>query len=80
MCGIEYCSDLFFFRHRYDKQLFETGMCRKNHKHLYVYQLQCVVSNGETTSLVLVKGCANIGVVQKNKKKEYDKNSRNYLQ
>ena len=36
---------------------------------LYVYHLQCVVSNGETTSLVLVKGCANIGLVQKIKEK-----------
>ena len=60
----------------YDKQLFETGTCRKKYKCLYVYHLQCLVSNGETTSLVLVKGCANIGLVQKIKKK-FDKNSRN---
>ena len=43
--------------------------CRKNYKFLYVYHLQCVVSNGETTSLVLVKGHANIGLVQKIKEK-----------
>ena len=28
------------------------------------------MSNGETTSLVLVKGCANIGLVQKIKEKK----------
>ena len=49
--------------------MFETGTCRKNYKFLYVYHLQCVVSNGETTSLVLVKGRANIGLVQKIKEK-----------
>ena len=42
---------------------------QKNYRFLYVYHLQCVVSNGETTSLVLVKGCANIGLVQKIKEK-----------
>ena len=30
----------------------------------YVYHLQSVVSNGETISLVLVKGHVNIGIVQ----------------
>ena len=49
--------------------MFETGTCSKNYKFLYVYHLQCIVSNGETTSLVLVKGCANIGLVQKIKEK-----------
>ena len=53
-----------------DKQLFETGTCRKKYKCLYVYHIQCVVSNGETTSLVLVKGHANIGLVQKIKEKK----------
>ena len=41
----------------------------QKNKCLYVYHLQCVVPNGETTSLVLVKGCANIGLVQKIKEK-----------
>ena len=49
--------------------MFETGTCRKNYKFLYVYHLQCVVSNGETTSLGLVKGQAIIGLVQKIKEK-----------
>ena len=40
----------------------------EKYKCLYVYHLQCVVSNGDTTSLVLVKGCANIGLVPKRKK------------
>ena len=35
--------------------------------HLYI--IYSVVSNGETTSLVLVKGHANIGLVQKIKEK-----------
>ena len=38
---------------------------QKKYKCLYLYHLQYVVSNGETTSLVLVKGHANIGLVQK---------------
>ena len=42
---------------------------QKKYKCLYVYHLQGVASNGETTSLVLVKGCANIGLVQKIKEK-----------
>ena len=56
-----------------DKQLFERGTCRTKYKCLYVYHLQCVVSNGETTSLVLVKGCANIGLLQKSKEKNLTK-------
>ena len=44
-------------------------MQEKKYKHLYVYHLQYVVSNGETTILVLVKGHASIGVVQKMKEK-----------
>ena len=49
--------------------MFEIGTCIKNYKFLYVYHLQFVVSNGGTTSLVLVKGHANIGLVQKIKEK-----------
>ena len=55
---------------------------QKKYKCLYVYHLQCVVSNGETTHLVLVKGCAQIGLVQKIKEKNLIKtvgiNFRNF--
>ena len=44
---------------------------QKKYKCLYVYHLQCVIPNGET-SLMLVKGCTNIGLVQKIKEK-FDK-------
>ena len=45
------------------------GTCKKKYKCLYVYHLQCLVSNGET-SLVFVKGHANIDVLQKIKEKK----------
>ena len=46
---------------------------QKKYKCLYVYNLQCVVLNRETTNLVLVKGHPNLGLVQKNKRKKFDK-------
>ena len=63
-----------FLIHIHKEYVVVTNNCLKQvhaekYKCLYVYHFQCVVLNGETTSLVLVKGCAKISVVQKIKEK-----------